>query len=66
MSAKGGDSPVPMATTSRRIKKTKYPEDIEAERKFTALKQKYANAIAFLLVNNIPRGDLQGYFSANE
>ena len=40
--------------------------DLDAERKFDGLKRKYANAIAFLLMNNIPRAGMQEYFSANE
>ena len=43
---------------SKNIKKTKYGADVEADRRFDSLKRKYANAIAFLLVNNIPRLEL--------
>lgn len=44
-----------VSSASKGIKKSKFPVDIEAERRFDALKRKYANAIAFLLVSNIPR-----------
>lgn len=57
-----------VATESRRIKKvkSKFPVDVEAEKKFEGLKRKYANAIAFLLVRNVSRNELQRYFSENE
>lgn len=51
---------------SKKIKKDKYPVDIEAERRFSELKTKYANAIAFLLVKNIARRNLQEYFEQGE
>ena len=46
---------VKVAGASKGIKKTKFPVDVDAERRFDALKRKYANAVAFLLVSNIPR-----------
>ena len=51
---------------SKKIKKDKFPVDIEAERRFGELKTKYANAIAFLLVKNVSRRSLQEYFEASE
>ena len=45
---------------SRPIKKvkSKFPVDIEEEKRFDGLKRKYANAIAFLLVKNVNRNEL--------
>jgi hypothetical protein len=43
---------------SKPIKKSKFPVDIEAERRFAEKKIKYANAVAFLLVKNVPRRSL--------
>ncbi len=51
---------------SKKIKKDKFPVDIEAERRFAELKTKYANAIAFLLVKNVARRNLQEYFEQSE
>ena len=39
-------------------KKNRYPADIEADKKFDEQKRKYANAVAYLLVKNVPRTDL--------
>ena len=50
--------------SSKGIKKSKFPVDIEAEKRFDAIKRKYANAIAYLLANNIPRIGLNEYFQA--
>jgi hypothetical protein len=47
-----------IAPASRAIKKTDKPRivvDVEAEKRFDDLKRKYANAVAFLLVKNVPR-----------
>lgn len=54
------------ATSKAIKKKSKYPVDVEAEQKFNQLKRKYANAIAYLLVKNVPRKELQHYFEAND
>lgn len=51
---------------SKKIKKDKFPVDLEAERRFAELKTKYANAIAFLLVKNVARRNLQEYFEQSE
>ncbi len=51
---------------SKGIKKTKFPVDVEAEKQFESLKRKYANAIVYLLVRNVPRTDLHHYFQENE
>ena len=55
-----------VSNKSKAIKKSKFPVDIEAEKAFDGLKRKYANAIAFLLVKNVPRQDLYTYFSEND
>lgn len=55
-----------MSKGIKKDKKSKFPVDVEGDRKFNNLKQKYANAIAYLLVKNIARKDLQQYFEANE
>lgn len=47
-------------------KKSKFPVDVEADRKFDGLKRKYANAVAYLLVKNISRKSLQDYFQTSE
>ncbi len=39
---------------------------MEAEKAFDGLKRKYANAIAFLLVRNVPRQELYNYFHEND
>lgn len=39
---------------------------MEAEKAFDSIKRKYANAIAFLLVKNVPRTNLHAYFEDNE
>ena len=41
-----------------RKEKSKFPVDIEAEKRFAELKTKYANAVAFLLVKNVARRSL--------
>jgi hypothetical protein len=46
--------------------KSKFPVDIEAEKKFAELKLKYANAVAFLLVKNVCRRNLQEYFDESD
>jgi hypothetical protein len=51
---------------SKGIKKSKFPVDIEADRRFAELKTKYANTVAFLLVNNVPRRELQEYFEKSD
>ena len=53
---------------SKKIKKekSKFPVDLEAEKRFSDLKTKYANAIAFLLVKNVTRRSLQEYFEQSE
>ena len=43
---------------SKVIKKSKFPVDIDAEKRFNELKTKYANAVAFLLVKNVARRNL--------
>lgn len=61
------DSENGVARQSRAIKKkTRFPVDIEADKKFDELKRKYANAIAYLLVKNVRRTDLQNFFSEND
>jgi hypothetical protein len=54
--------------TSKKISKnkSKFPVDIEAEKKFAELKLKYANAVAFLLVKNVCRRNLQEYFDESD
>ena len=57
----------PISTTSKGItKKSKFVSDPESDKKFEELKRKYANAIAFLLVRNVPRLGLKEYFFASE
>jgi hypothetical protein len=51
---------------SKAIKKTKFPVDLDAEKRFGELKTKYANAVAFLLVKNVPRRGLQEYFEQSD
>jgi hypothetical protein len=57
---------VAKSSHSKSIKKSKFPVDIEAERRFGELKTKYANAVAFLLVKNVPRRELQEYFEKDD
>ena len=51
-----------ISSKSKAIKKSKFPVDVEAEKAFDSLKRKYSNAIAFLLVKNVPRDELHSYF----
>ena len=51
---------------TKAIKKSKYPVDVEAEKRFDSLKKKYSNAIAFLLVKNVAKDDLQSFFASSE
>jgi len=51
---------------SKAIKKNKFPVDLDAEKRFGELKTKYANAVAFLLVKNVPRRGLQEYFEQSD
>lgn len=58
-----------IAESSKAIKKPMRPRivvDVEGEKRFDDLKRKYANAIAFLLVKNIPRDKLSQYFDEGE
>jgi hypothetical protein len=58
-----------VAPTSKAIKKPQRPRivtDPEGEKRFEDLKRKYANAIAFLLVKNVPRKNLKAYFEESE
>lgn len=50
------------SSRSKAIKKNKFPVDLEVEKRFGELKTKYANAVAFLLVKNVARRNLQEYF----
>ena len=50
----------------KKNKNTKYVNDPEEEKRFEQLKRKYANAIAFLLVKNVPQSQLRTYFNENE
>jgi hypothetical protein len=54
------------SSRSKAIKKSKFPVDIEADKRFGELKTKYANAVAFLLVKNVARRSLQEYFEEND
>jgi hypothetical protein len=46
------------SSRSKAIKKSKFPVDLDAEKRFSDLKTKYANAVAFLLVKNVARRNL--------